>query len=125
MVDPAFSRQRYEEERAETRIRRRRMLAPALAIVALIGGGVWLVWALGTPAGATRTPPSSALDQASSQISALASTQQETVSRLRYVQAELAKSQSETKKLRQQLGEVTGKLDTLQSSIADMAARFR
>jgi septal ring factor EnvC (AmiA/AmiB activator) len=124
MVDPAFSRQRYEEERVAARIRRRRMLAPALAIVALIGGGVSLVWALGTPASVLVTP-SSTLDQASSQISALAATQQETVSRLRYVQDELAKSQSETKKLRQQLGEVTGKLDALQSSIADMAARFR
>ena len=127
MVDPAFSRQRYEEDLAAARIRRRRLLAPALATAALIGGGALLVWALGTQAGVTSTPPSSVLDQASSQIlekaTALAATQQKAVDHLKAMQNELASSEAETKKLRQQLIEVTGKLDALQSSISNMVAR--
>jgi len=127
MVDPAFSRQRYEEDLAAARIRRRRLLAPALAIAALIGGGALLVWALGTQAGVTSTPPSSVFDQASSQIlekaTALAVTQQKAVDHLKAMQNELASSEAETKKLRQQLIEVTGKLDALQSSISNMVAR--
>lgn len=127
MVDPAFSRQRYEEDLAAARLRRRRLLVPALAMAALIGGGVSLVWGLGTQAGMTSTPPSSAFDQASSQIlekaTALAATQQKAVDHLKAMQNELASSEAETKKLHQQLIEVTGKLDALQSSISNMEAR--
>ena len=127
MVDPAFSRQRYEEDLAAARIRRRRLLAPALATAALIGGGVSLAWALGTQAGVTSPPPASVFDQASSQIlektKALEATQQQTVDHLKAMQSELASSEAETKKLRQQLLDVTGKLDALQSSISNMVAR--
>lgn len=127
MVDPAFSRQRYEEDLAAARLRRRRLRAPALAVAALIGGGVSLAWALGAQVGVAGISPSPAFDRASSQIlekaTALAATQQKAVDHLRAVQNELATSEAETKKLHQQLIEVTGKLDALQSSISNMTAR--
>ena len=105
MVDPAFSRQRYEEDRTATRLRRRRLIAPALAAMVLIGGGV--VWALaGTaPSGAPSLVSDHDLDE------------------LKAVQDQLASSQSEAKKLSEQLAEVTANLDSLRSSLAGIAAR--
>ena len=123
MVDPAFSRQRYEEDLAAVRVRRRKLLAPALAVAALIGGGISLAWGLATQAGA----PSPAFDQASTQLlaktTALAATQQEAIDGLRNVQNEIASTKAETKKLRHQLNDVTEKLDALQLSISNMTAR--
>jgi uncharacterized coiled-coil protein SlyX len=130
MVDASFSRQRDQEDRVAVQARRRRLIIPMVAGLVLVGGGWMAVWAFGgnkalaPPSG---VPTASATSGRSSDdlletTKGLEVTQQQAVDQLQVVQDQLAAQQAETKKLSEQIAALTGKLDALQQSVANMPA---
>jgi uncharacterized coiled-coil protein SlyX len=130
MVDASFSRQRDQEDRVAVQARRRRLIIPMVAGLVLVGGGWMAVWAFGgnkalaPPSG---VPTASATSGRSSDdlletTKGLEVTQQQAVDQLQVVQDQLAAQQAETKKLSEQIATLTGKLDALQQSVANMPA---
>jgi uncharacterized coiled-coil protein SlyX len=99
----------------------RRAIIAAVTGSALIGGGVWAIWAAersnAAPAPAVFTanrPPS---DGPSETTRALQATQQETIDQLQIVQDQLAAQKLETKKLSEQIADLTEKLEAVQSNL--------
>jgi uncharacterized coiled-coil protein SlyX len=120
MVDASFSRQKHREDLAAAAARRR-LLVPIVAGFLFISAGVSLVWAFG---GTAPVPP--ARDQVSSELlettKGLQSTQQQAVDQLQVVQDQLVAQNAETRRLSEQIATVTGKLEALQQSVADIPA---
>ena len=49
MIDPPYSRQRDQEDRAAMWARQRRMIIPLVAALILLGGGLPIVWGFALP----------------------------------------------------------------------------
>jgi uncharacterized coiled-coil protein SlyX len=128
MIDPSYSRQRDQEDRAAARARRRRLIILAVAAFLFIGAGLSMVWAFG---GTSALPPSPrvsspAREQVSNELlettKGLEVTQQQAIDQLQVVQDQVAAQQAETKQLSEQIATLTAKLDALQQSVADIPA---
>jgi uncharacterized coiled-coil protein SlyX len=119
MIDPAYSRQRDQEDRAAVWARQRRMLIPLVAVFILLGGGLSIVWGFGSVSSPAREQvPNELLETAKG----LEVTQQQAVDQLQVVQDQLVAQQTETKKLSEQIATLTEKLDALQQSVANIPA---
>ena len=127
MIDPSYSHQRDQEDRAAVWARRQRMIVPLVAASILLGGGLSIVWGFGgvlTPSPSAVSAP--AREQVSSELlettKGLEVTQQQAVDQLQVVQDQLVAQQTETKKLSEQIATLTEKLDALQQSVANIPA---
>jgi uncharacterized coiled-coil protein SlyX len=119
MIDPSYSRQRDQEDRAAVWARQRRILIPLVAAFILLGGGLSIVWGFGGVSSAAREQvPNELLETAKG----LGVTQQQAVDQLQVVQDQLVAQQTETKKLSEQIAMLTEKLDALQQSVANIPA---
>ena len=119
MIDPSYSRQRDQEDRAAVWARQRRMIIPLVAAFILLGGGLSIVWGFGGVSSAAREQlPNELLETAKG----LGVTQQQAVDQLQVVQDQLVAQQTETKKLSEQIAMLTEKLDALQQSVANIPA---
>ena len=115
MIDPSYSRQRDQEDRAA---RQRRMIIPLVAAFILLGG-LSIVWGFGGVSSPAREPvPNELLETAKG----LEVTQQQAVDQLQVVQDQLVAQQTETKKLSEQIAMLAEKLDALQQSVANISA---
>jgi uncharacterized coiled-coil protein SlyX len=119
MIDPSYSCQRDQEDRAAVWARRRRMIIPLVAAFILLGGGLSIVWGVGGVSSPAREQlPNELLETAKG----LEVTQQQAVDQLQVVQDQLVAQQTETKKLSEQIAMLTEKLDALQQSVANISA---
>jgi uncharacterized coiled-coil protein SlyX len=125
MVDASFSRQRQLEDRAAAGIRQRWIFAVALGVI-LIGLGCVLLQRGSGDSAAGLTSAAAAREQVSDELlettKGLQATQQQAVDQLQVVQDQLVAQKAETKKLSEQIATVTGKLEALQQSVADIPA---
>jgi len=128
MVDASFSRQRQLEDRAAAGIRQRWIFAVALALILIGLGGVLLQRGFGgnSAAGLPSTNAAAAREQVSDELlettKGLQATQQQAVDQLQVVQDQLVAQKAETRRLSEQIATVTGKLEALQQSVADIPA---
>ena len=100
MIDPSYSRQRDQEDRAAVWARQRRMIIALFAAFILLGGGLSIVWGFsGVSSPAREQVPNELLETAKG----LGLTQQQAVDQLQVVQDQLVAQQTETKKLSEQL----------------------
>ena len=119
MIDPSYSRQKDQEDRAAVWARQRRMILPLVAAFILLGGGLSIVWGFGGVSSPAREQvPNELLETAKG----LEVTQQQAVDQLQVVQDQLVAQQTETKKLSEQIAMLTEKLDALQQSVANIPA---
>ena len=119
MIDPSYSRQKDQEDRAAVWARQRRMIIPLVAAFILLGGGLSIVWGFsGVSSPAREQVPNELLETAKG----LGVTQQQAVDQLQVVQDQLVAQQTETKKLSEQIAMLTEKLDALQQSVANIPA---
>jgi uncharacterized coiled-coil protein SlyX len=125
MVDASFSRQRQLEDRAAAGIRQRWIFAVALGVI-LIGLGCVLLQrdSGNSAAGLTSAAAAAAREQVSDELlettKGLQATQQQAVDQLQVVQDQLVAQKAETRRLSEQIATVTGKLEALQQSVADI-----
>ncbi|MGB9413598.1 MAG: hypothetical protein WCB26_20645, partial [Pseudolabrys sp.] len=116
MIDPSYSRQKAQEDRAAVWARQRRMILPLVAAFILLGGGLSIVWGFGGVSSPAREQvPNEFLETAKG----LEVTQQQAVDQLQVVQDQLIAQQTETKKLSAQIATLTEKMDALQQSVAN------
>src|SRR5260221_6957599 len=109
---------------------RRRLVITLVAAVVLIGGGWITLWAAGgnsAVATAPHAPTASAgsrrpSDELLETVKGLEVTQQQAVDQLQVVQDQLVAQQAEMRRLSEQIATVTGKLEALQQSVADIPA---
>src|SRR5882672_6257415 len=121
MIDPSYSHQRDQEDRAAVWARQRRMIIPLVAAFILLGGGLSIVWGFGGVSSPAREQvPNELLETAKG----LEVTQQQAVDQLQVVQDQLVAQQTETKKLSEQIATLTEKLDALQQSVANIPAEL-
>jgi uncharacterized coiled-coil protein SlyX len=119
MIDPCYSHQKDQEDRAAVRARQRRMIIPLVAAFILLAGGLSIVWGFGGVSSLAREQvPNDLLETAKG----LEVTQQQAVDQLQVVQEQLVAQQTETKKLSEQIAVLTEKLDALQQSVANIPA---
>jgi uncharacterized coiled-coil protein SlyX len=119
MIDPSYSRQGDQEDRAAVWARQRRMIIPLVAAFILLGGGLSIVWGFsGVSSPAREQVPNELLETAKG----LEVTQQQAVDQLQVVQDQLAAQQTETKRLSEQIAMLAEKLDALQQSVAHIPA---
>ena len=130
MIDPSYSCQRDQEDRAAVWARRR-LIIPLVAAFVLIGAGWTMVWAFGGTRAAAPSPSAvsgPAREQVSSELlettKGLEVTQQQAIDQLQVVQDQLVAQQTETKKLSDQIAMLTEKLGALQQAVADRPAPF-
>ena len=129
MIDLSYSHQRDQEDRAAVWARRQRMIVPLVAASILLGGGLSIVWGFGgtrvlTPSPSAVSAPTR--EQVSNELlettKGLEVTQQQAVDQLQVVQDQLVAQKAETKKLTEQVGILTLKLQTLQQPVAEIPA---
>jgi uncharacterized coiled-coil protein SlyX len=127
MVDASFSRERQQEERAAGVRRQLSVFAAGLAVI-LIGLG-WVLLQRGF--GVNRSPESSIVTTAAPErvskelletAKGLQVTQQQAVDQLQVVQDQLVAQKEEIRRLSEQIATVSGKLQALQQSVADIPA---
>jgi uncharacterized coiled-coil protein SlyX len=111
MIQSSYSHQRDQEDHAASRVRRRRLIIPAVGVFIFISAGLSMVWGF---FGGT----SELLET----TKALEVTQQQAIDQLQVVQDQLVAQQTETKKLSERIGMLTEKLDALQQSVANIPA---
>jgi uncharacterized coiled-coil protein SlyX len=122
MIDPSFSRQRDQEDRAAAGIRHRWIFAAALGLILIGLGAVLLQRGLGGNGAAA--PPSAATAGEKTSIElletmkGLQATQQQAVDQLQVVQDQLVAQRAETKRLSEQIATLNEKLDAVQQSVA-------
>jgi len=109
---------------------RRRLAITLAAAVVLVSGGWITLWAAGgspsvapapaelTAAAANRRPAGELLETTKN----LQVTQQQAVDQLQVVQDQLVAQRAETKRLSEQIAELTERLDALQQSVANLPA---
>jgi hypothetical protein len=69
MIDPSYSRQRDQVDRAAVWARQRRMLIPMVAAFILLGGGLSIVWGFGGVSSPAREQvPNELLETAKSRV---------------------------------------------------------
>jgi hypothetical protein len=120
MIDPPYSRQRDQEDRAAMWARQRRMIIPLVAaLILLLGGGLPIVWGFGgVSSPAHEQLPNELLETAKG----LEVTQQQAVDQLQVVQNQLVAQHTETKKLSERIAMLAEKLDAPQQSVANIPA---
>jgi uncharacterized coiled-coil protein SlyX len=109
---------------------RRRLAITLAAALVLVGGGWITLWAAGggpTVAPAPREPTAAAANRRPvgellETTKGLQATQQQAVDQLQVVQDQLVAQRAETKRLSEQIAELTGRLDALQQSVANLSA---
>jgi uncharacterized coiled-coil protein SlyX len=125
MVDASFSRQRQLEDSAAAGIRQRWIFAVALGVI-LIGLGCVLLqrgFAGNSAAGPSAAPTREQVsDELLETTKGLQATQQQAVDQLQVVQDQLVAQKAETRRLSEQIATLTGKLEALQQSVADIPA---
>jgi uncharacterized coiled-coil protein SlyX len=125
MVDAGFSRQRQLEDHA-TLVHYRWLFAVALGAVLIGLGFVLLQRGFAGNSAAAMPSATAPREQVSVELlettKGLQATQQQAVDQLQVVQDQLVAQKSETRKLSEQLATMTGKLEALQQSVADMPA---
>lgn len=118
-----------EGPRRPTHASHQRLVITVVAGLALIGAGLTM-WAVGRSAVAVPGPRVPVVSTASQPLSdeilatakALKVTQQETIDQLQIVQDQLAAQKLETKKLAEQITDITEKLEALQTSVGNLPA---
>ena len=124
MVDASFSRQRQLEDRAAAGIRQRWIFAVALGVILIGLGCVLLQRDSGNSAAGLTSAAAAAREQVSDELlettKGLQATQQQAVDQLQVVQDQLVAQKAETRRLSEQIATVTGKLEALQQSVADI-----
>jgi uncharacterized coiled-coil protein SlyX len=106
-----------------------RLIIPIAAAFVFIVAGLSLVWGFGgtmAAAPSSSVAPAPTVEQVSNEIletaKGLGITQQQAVDQLQVVQDHLVAQQTETKKLSEQITTLTGRLDALQQSVANLPA---
>ena len=118
MIDPPYSRQRDQEDRAAMWARQRRMIIPLVAALILLGGGLPRGFG-GVSSPAHEQLPNELLET----TKGLEVTQQQAVDQLQVVQDQLVAQHTETKKLSERIAMLAEKLEALQQSVANIPAR--
>jgi len=122
MADEALSLQGRQQ--AAQAMRRRLAITFVVALL-LIGGGWITLWAAGGSPAVAPAPHAPAAsrrpsDELLETTKGLQITQQQAVDQLQVVQDQLVAQRAETKRLSEQIAELTEKLDALQQSIANV-----
>jgi uncharacterized coiled-coil protein SlyX len=119
-----------EGPRRPTQASHRRLVITMVAGLVLIGGGLTM-WAVGRSSVPVQEPPTPPSVSTASQAltgelleanKALKLTQQETVDQLQIVQDQLAAQKLETKRLTEQITDLTEKLEALQTTVSNLPA---
>jgi uncharacterized coiled-coil protein SlyX len=125
MVDASFSRQRQQEDRAAGARRQLSIFAAGLAVILIALG--WVLLQRGFSGNSHPGSPVVAIT-ARARVSkellettkGLQVTQQQAVDQLQVVQGQLVAQKEEIRKLSEQIATVSGKLQALQQSVADI-----